>query len=535
MKGSWRYKLLLCLPLCLPTFGSHTREYFSEQLTMKSLRDGKVASRFSFKTTLQDASPRDPQTLGADDVAQHYTMFPLALGQILREYAVTELHLTLNAGNWNYDRWGYPDESGVGTGAELWVWMGDGAQVSIDDRWKGLRNALAGLFCASLGSLDELRTTSPTRSFEPEGELPDWGTPHRIRHASLPSEHVCTENLTPFLKLLPCKSLSGIARLLNPHRLFDADWHGMGVHVLWRQDEGVEVRLTFQSVSDPLRISSSGKQDWSFQSLFDRTIERRCPVAQLSRVFVTLPTESVYSIRPEPPSIVAGQAIYDVNNRDTPLDVTLKWAEEFRYRPGFDVPTNPFSVQRTLRGSSQARGQLSLVLKNHQSTAMHVLYLETMPWHVQFFLHTMKIHVDGLRKDDAVSNISYIPPVPHSRPATFQCVLALHPKSTVHLTMDVTKSFLRYTEHPPDAQRGWDLPPAVISPLGQNGTGPAGPITIGRIYTPALLVDLATPDFSMPYNVIIFTCSLVAFIFGSVFNLLTRKFVIVRVNTDKGD
>jgi phosphatidylinositol glycan class T len=130
---------------------------------------------------------------------------------------------------------------------------------SVDERWKGLRNALAGLFCASLGSLDELRTTSPTRSFGPEGELPDWA-PHQIRHASLPSEHVCTENLTPFLKLLPCKSLSGIASLLNPHRLFDADWHGMGIHVLWRQDVGVEVRLTFQSVSDPLRISSSRKQ-----------------------------------------------------------------------------------------------------------------------------------------------------------------------------------------------------------------------------------------------------------------------------------
>lgn len=58
---------------------------------------------------------------------QHYTLFPLALGQILREYAITELHLTLNAGKWNYDRWGYPDEPGVGTGAELWTWMGDGA------------------------------------------------------------------------------------------------------------------------------------------------------------------------------------------------------------------------------------------------------------------------------------------------------------------------------------------------------------------------------------------------------------------------
>ena len=135
-----------------------------------------------------------------------------------------------------------------------------------------------------------------------------------------------------------------------------------------------------------------------------------------------------------------------------------------------------------------------------------------------------------------MSNVTYIPPIPHSRPATFQCILELHPGSTVHLTMDVTKSFLRYTEHPPDAQRGWDLPPAVISPLGdKHGNGSATPITISRVYTPALLVDLATPDFSMPYNVIIFTCSLVAFIFGSVFNLLTRKFVIVHVDASKGE
>jgi len=131
---------------------------------------------------------------------------------------------------------------------------------SVNDRWKGLRNALAGLFCASLGSMDELRTTSPTQSFLPEGSLPQWDAPHQIRHASLPSENVCTENLTPFLKLLPCKSFSGIASLLNPHRLFDANWHGMGVHVLWRENLGVEVRLTFQSVSDPLRGGLGNKQ-----------------------------------------------------------------------------------------------------------------------------------------------------------------------------------------------------------------------------------------------------------------------------------
>lgn len=62
--------------------------------------------------------------------AQHYTLFPLGLSQILREYAVSELHLTLNAGQWDYARWGYPLEAGVGTGAELWAWMGDDANIT---------------------------------------------------------------------------------------------------------------------------------------------------------------------------------------------------------------------------------------------------------------------------------------------------------------------------------------------------------------------------------------------------------------------
>lgn len=52
-------------------------------------------------------------------------MFPLGLGQVLREYAVTEMHLSLNAGKWDYGRWGYPDDTAVASGAELWAWMGD--------------------------------------------------------------------------------------------------------------------------------------------------------------------------------------------------------------------------------------------------------------------------------------------------------------------------------------------------------------------------------------------------------------------------
>ena len=72
---------------------------------------------------------RRNEVLTYGTVAQHYTLFPLALGQILREYAITELHLTLNAGKWDYENWGYSEEQGVGTGAELWAWMGDAGPV----------------------------------------------------------------------------------------------------------------------------------------------------------------------------------------------------------------------------------------------------------------------------------------------------------------------------------------------------------------------------------------------------------------------
>ena len=151
--------------------------------------------------------------------------------------------------------------------------------------------------------------------------------------------------------------------------------------------------------------------------------------------------------------------------------------------------------------------------------------------------------------DDIVSRIFYVPPEAHGRPTLFESVLTLPAKSIVRLSLDVTKAFLRYTEHPPDAQRGWDLPPAVFIPIPATIKRVSGGSTIpdgrgqamsgliefhrkhsGRIYTPTLLVDLATPDFSMPYNVIIMSSTLIALIFGSIFNLLTRQFVAIPVD-----
>ncbi|TFL02112.1 GPI transamidase component PIG-T [Pterulicium gracile] len=524
----------LILSLITPAWTTTPTEQFYEELSFRNLKDGRVATRFSFKTVLNGSVPRDPSTLGQEDQSQHYRLFPLAMGQILREYALTELHLTLNAGNWDYDRWGYLDEPSVGTGAELWTWMADGAPSSIDERWEGTRNALGGLFCSSLGGLNDKRTTSPESVFRPEGDLPDWGKPHRLRHASLASENVCTENLTPFIKLLPCKALSGIATLLNPHRLFDADWHGLGVHVVWNEHTGVEISLVIQAVLNPFRFSQEKTIEWSFNSLFKKQVERQCPIASASTLSVSFPAGESWSLEPQGSKSEGGVSLYDLAQAQYPFDLQAKASTDLSTSVHEDFKP-PLRVQRALNGPSQAYGRLSVSFSNTGAAPVQALYLETMPWLVQFYLHTLTASANGTENGELLSHIQYTPAVPHGKPATVQLEVHVPAYTEVLLTMEVAKSFLRYTDHPPDAQRGWDLPPAVVIPflVEQNSSSNAISLRkLPRMYTNSLLVDLATPDFSMPYNVIIFTCSLIAFLFGSVFNMLTRNFVVVSLKDD---
>lgn len=101
-----------------------------------------------------------------------------------------------------------------------------------DGRWLTLTNALSGLFCASLNFIDSTRTTRPVMSFQPTGDHPNVNSSDlHLLHGTLPREVVCTENLTPFLKLLPCKGKAGISSLLDGHKLFDASWQSMSIDV----------------------------------------------------------------------------------------------------------------------------------------------------------------------------------------------------------------------------------------------------------------------------------------------------------------
>ncbi|GJJ08794.1 hypothetical protein Clacol_003013 [Clathrus columnatus] len=237
-------------------------EFFDEKIYIRPLNDGKVYTHFQFKTLLEDAVPRLPNSPSQKDEAQHYVVSPLALGQILRSYAVTELHFSLNAGKWDYRTWRYPNSSSVGNGAELWVWMRE------DETHKCV-------FSYSINKENNQTSRLTISDLMQDGRV------------KLDTFHQTS-------------SYSGIAALLNPHRLFGADWHGVGIQALWDAEKGIEIELSVQAVFDPVRLHGRKDRSWSFSHLFGKSIQGRCSVARDSRIEADLPS-SPFTLAPPPP------------------------------------------------------------------------------------------------------------------------------------------------------------------------------------------------------------------------------------------
>ena len=89
---------------------------------------------------------------------------------------------------------------------------------------------------------------------------------------------------------------------------------------------------------------------------------------------------------------------------------------------------------------------------------------------------------------------------------------------------------LKYTEHRPDAERGRELSSGILTLLDladDTESSDSVPEVLRslrtRIYTPKLLLDVPTPDFSMPYNVIIMSSTVMAVFFGLMHGHLTRR------------
>ncbi len=104
--------------------------------------------------------------------------------------------------------------------------------ASIERSWAYFLDALSGLFCASLTDLGKPGNYMfPKYSHRPHGLFENKTSDMNFRYAQLPREGVCTENLTPWAKLLPCKRWKGLASLLKPQSIYKARYNSLTVDV----------------------------------------------------------------------------------------------------------------------------------------------------------------------------------------------------------------------------------------------------------------------------------------------------------------
>lgn len=188
-------------------------------------------------------------------------------------------------------------------------------------------------------------------------------------------------------------------------------------------------------------------------------------------------------------------------------------------------------ASRSFTGHGQERGGVQTILTNPSTTSpIDFVYFETLPWFMKLYIHTLtaRLSTSSLASPDIIKETFYRPALDRRRGTQLELLISVPADSTVILTYDFDKAILRYTEYPPDANRGFDVAPAVIRLLPTSGNA-SGSFVEGQteayIRTSSLLLPLPTPDFSMPYNVIILTSTVMALAFGMIFNLLVRRFV----------
>lgn len=536
---------------------------FTEELFIKPLSSGHVYNYFLFTTRWN--IDRAKQTF------QHFRLFPLSLGEIVSQQRVQELHLSLTQGRWQHLKWGYPFQEAP-PGAHLWAWFAPDT-LSVSSAWKNLTNALSGQLCASLNFVDDTVTVSPKRSFQPQGWVRSANS-SLLRYAALPRESVCTENLTPWKKLLPCSSKAGLATLLHALQLFTANYMSLALDLKTVcQDEDcvhatLELQMSVSLVFDTV-AAQNGYQTWSLSKLFGAGIKTSCPLSSMSTIYVDISNNGsvgTYRLSPEPTQlVVSGEgahkrslAIYDLKHHVAQGRLNLA-AQYEKPHIFWLIPEPPLHITRYIQGYGLERGGIVNRIQNNNPTkAVRVVLLDIIPWFLRVYLHTLKIS-SGPRQLKA-EHVSYQPGRDRERPHHLELTLILPPAAETIVAYEFERAFLKWTEYPPDANHGFYIGSAVLSALldepvaNYSGdisvcpslrhciTGTASALDAKdspgkqfvRIYTETLLVSLPTPDFSMPYNVICLACTVVALAFGPIHNIATNALTIVEAKKGSG-
>jgi len=540
-------------------------ERYTEELFLEPLRDGSFLAHFHFVNHAHRT--------------KHHNLFPRAISLLAATQPVKEFELSFTHGQWHTEQWGTPHLPTRPVGAELRAnfynagchdCRGPRTRSNLAPMWTSLTHSLSGLFCASLNFLDNPLAAAGTLSFSvPQACGPQEGNgtweEAQALYGALPREAVCTENLTPWLKLLPCRDADGLGALLDRPQVYSAAYHSMHTRLELHRGAGEgdahPSLLLTQSLTLVLRPRAGSH--WAadplgggpcelLRNLWDVPTTGPCPLASTSNIYLGLPSAT------DPSRRLSEVRMFRLGD---PSCVWTKTADELH--AGQRIPPPPPQLLAQLHVAQEDGQSGSLVTQvqlgqgklgncaqrkgtaassNGTLPARAICISQLIPWYLRIHLHTLHLTVDGegVKWQTVVDQYRVEPSRDRERPTVIELCVPVH-QTCSHLTVSVRfdKAFLTVFEHPPDTARGFDVPAAMAHLRGglqESATcspcqAPTGTPLLGKlhetlwpqVYTQGLLLPLPCPDFSMPYNVTCFTSTLLAIYLGSILTLLLHR------------
>lgn len=537
-----RLGIILILINCMGAY------VFNEELLVENLPNAHVHLQFQF-TSIWDNK-------NVNTSVKNYDLFPKRLADIAHQFDIEELKLTLTQGTWKHDQWGTPGLSAP-SGGELWsVFNNRLTKKLVDEYWLQSSRTISGLFGLSINLIDNPNTVLP-RYLDIVSENTSQIDLNNLRYASVPNEIVCTENLTPWLKLLPCGKYKGLGTLFkNLPKLFESQYFLIGLNFKQKCLDSkclvykTEMKHTLSMVYNLDMIKTRRTENeivWSFNDLFANKIDSLCPVATATNVYMDLGAE----INPTKPSSKVLK--YSKEKTIHIYDLKSILQQEISFNPmiitkrkASAMSNQLISIHRYITNSNERNFGLKTMIKNQHSKKISIVYFDTIPWYFRTYVNSLRItQNDGI--DIKPVSMHFMPSLDRKRPNHLELVLELEPDCVYSIYYQVEYAYLKWDEYPPDVNHGFFINPAIVSirmpkkeVVGDQirlhnlysdlndalmfNEAKNVEMKIINVYTEKLIMNLPVPDFSMPYNVICLTCTVIAIAFGSIHNFTTRRF-----------
>jgi len=201
----------------------------------------------------------------------------------------------------------------------------------------------------------------------------------------------------------------------------------------------------------------------------------------------------------------------EINSVETKLNVSRGAVEPL-----------PVEFSTFVRESHLIRGKFISKIKSLSHAPISATFTHLMPWQINVWFSSIEFKCQS---GDPEYEVKLRPRIMRKSSTLIEMSFDIPPQTNCHISYEFQKGFLHFTEYPPDSSNGIHSPGPILTLIPSVESQLRGGKM--RIHAEPSVILLPIPDFSMPFNVICFVCTIVALIFQRFLTFTTQYVSLV--------